>query len=52
MKGECSFCNFDNSINFYGPCYNRFDVFETDGLKIQKSSLGKNKNDDHCMEGV
>ena len=42
----------DNSLNYCGPCYSRFDVLENDGVKVQKSSLEKKKNDEHRAEGV
>ncbi|KAH7281754.1 hypothetical protein KP509_36G061900 [Ceratopteris richardii] len=43
----------ENSFNFCGPCYNsiRDDVLETDGFKVQKSTLVKKKNDEQRVEG-
>lgn len=40
----------ENSLSFCGPCYNRFDTLETDGFKVQKSSLEKKKNDEQRVE--
>ncbi|MCO5595257.1 hypothetical protein L7F22_049297 [Adiantum nelumboides] len=42
----------DNMVIFCGPCYSaiRSDTVESDGVKVQKSSLEKKRNDEQRVE--